>query len=88
MDSVCLKMCGPVEAEAWLLYLEEFGIHAVLAHSSDGILTNLGSEPILTSVLLLRKDLPAALEALQKLEGEDALATEEDIANLKALLGK
>ena len=84
MDSVCLKMCDPVEAEAWLLYLGEFGLSAVLSHTSDGILTNLGSEPFLTSVLLLRKDLPAALEALR--DNENDLATPEDIDRLEAML--
>lgn len=84
MSTICIKMCDPVEAEAWLLYLEEFGITPVLSHTTDGILTNLGSEPFLTSVLVLAKDLPAVLEAFR--DNENDLATPEDIEHLESLL--
>lgn len=84
MDNICVKMCDPIEAEALRLYLEEFGITAVAAPITDGILTSLGSQPSLTSVLIRREDLPAVLEALR--DNENDLATPEDISALEALL--
>ncbi len=86
MDNICVKMCDPIEAEALRLYLEEFGITAVAAPITDGILTSLGSQPSLTSVLIRRQDLPATLEALR--DNENDLATPQDITALEALLGE